>query len=453
MAASCHEERCLAKLLDLIRRHQDDAPLILLFAAGIVGAYTQATLPARHGGEMWNLAWNLADHGTFANPFSPLKTGPTASNPPLAPLLTSALIRIFRAPFLIYMSSALLSILANAFSAALLPRLSRVFFGDAVPGIFAACLWLPTMQVIPGWDTNYTSAALIYFACLTASILGSGADSKWGASVGAGVLAAALCLLNPSTLLVWFPWLVYLYVRFGIRSRRAVQSIAIILSIAFIASAGWAHRNQRALGSFVIRTRLGSVLYVSNNDCAQPTILQEEMSGCFHSFDPNASIAEAEKLQQLGEIRYDKLRESNAMEWIRTHPGRFAKLAWARFVFFWFPKADSIPSVFSFGENFGDRDYMEQWQNRERRVAYAISASTLLSCLGLALMLHARLPVVWFVIVSLGLYPLMYYVIIADVRYRDPVLWISLLPAGYFLTRLFDRGNPSSLRNAAAPQS
>jgi len=39
-----------------------------------------------------------------------------------------------------------------------------------------------------------------------------------------------------------------------------------------------------------------------------------------------------------------------------------------------------------------------------------------------------------FVLFVLFIYPLMYYVVVSDVRYRLPVLWLSLLPAGYFLT-------------------
>lgn len=443
----------MAKLLKLIRRHQDDVPLILLFAAGLVGAYTQATLPARHGGEMWNLAWNLADHGTFANPFNARNIGLTASNPPLAPFLSAALIRAFRVPFLIYTASALLSILANAVSAALLPRLSRTFFGDLIPGVFAAILWLFTMQVIPGWDTNYTSAGLICFACVTGSIFTGTMEAKVRLSICAGLVAGALCLLNPTSILVWLPWLVFLYVRVGFRNRQAIAASAIILLVTFLTSAGWAIRNERTIGAYVIRTGLGIELYVSDNDCAEPTILQEEMSGCFQSHHPNSSAPEAEEFVRLGEIQYDKVRTTDALSWIQKHPRRFTELTWSRLLYFWFPKAEKIPVGFSFGENFGHPDYMEKWQSRQNRIAYAIWICTILSLIGLALMIRARLPVVWFIIVSLGVYPIMFYITIFDVRYRDPVLWISLLPAGYFLTRLVDRDNSADTNIATASQS
>ena len=413
-------------------------PLMLLLVAGMVGVYSQTTLPARHGGEMWNLAWNLADHGTFANPFLNLNVGPTASNPPLAPFISAVLIRTLRVNFLIYMASSLLSILANACSAALLPRLSRLFFGDPVPGVLGAVLWLFIMQVIPGWDTNYTAAGLIYFACFTGSIFSQIATYSKLKGVLAGILAGALCLLNPMSVLIWAPWLLYQSWRAGIRNRNVIAAFGTIFGIAFLAASGWAMRNEFAIGAFAIRTGLGIELYVSNNDCARPTILQEEMNGCFESHHPISSLSEAEAFHQMGEVRYDAVRVNDAKTWIRGHFDTFVSLSAARFAAFWFPVAESIPDQFAFPETFGIPDYMVRWNRWQHRIAYAIWISTLLSAFGLALMIYERQPVVWFILASLGVYPLMYYITIADVRYRDPVLWISLLPAGYFLSWIVD---------------
>ena len=436
------EARVLQRPLDLIRRHPGDASLVLMLAAGLAGAYSQWVLPARHGGEMWNLAWNLADHSAFANPFTTLDTGPAASNPPLAPLITAGLIRVFRVPFLIYVSSSLLSILANALSAALLPKLSRVFFGDIIPGVLAAVLWLFSMQVIPGWDTNYTAAGLISFACLTASLVGNETRHPKTLSFVAGVLAAALCLLNPASMLIWVPWIAYLLWRMGIYNRGAMKACGAIVGVAFIVVAGWCMRNHRAIGAFVIRTGMGIELYVSNNDCAQPTIMEEEVNGCFRKLHPNSNVQEAREYRRLGEVQYNKVRTEDAIVWIRAHPSRFAELSWARFLGFWFPAGDSIPNGFAFQEDFGVHDYMRKWNSREHRIACAMSIGTALSLLGLAFMVHERRPVAWFVVTSMALYPLMYYVTIGDVRYRYPTLWVTLLPAGYFLTKILGVSDP-----------
>jgi hypothetical protein len=44
-----------------------------------------------------------------------------------------------------------------------------------------------------------------------------------------------------------------------------------------------------------------------------------------------------------------------------------------------------------------------------------------------------------FVLFVLLIYPLMYYIVVSDLRYRAPVLWLSLLPAGYFVFIISDR--------------
>jgi len=40
------------------------------------------------------------------------------------------------------------------------------------------------------------------------------------------------------------------------------------------------------------------------------------------------------------------------------------------------------------------------------------------------------------VLFVLAVYPPIYYVVVSDVRYRYPVLWLTFLSAGYLLTRL-----------------
>jgi hypothetical protein len=35
-------------------------------------------------------------------------------------------------------------------------------------------------------------------------------------------------------------------------------------------------------------------------------------------------------------------------------------------------------------------------------------------------------------------YPMMYYIVVSDVRYRLPVLWLSLLPAATFVMSCWD---------------
>ena len=119
---------------------------------------------------------------------------------------------------------------------------------------------------------------------------------------------------------------------------------------------------------------------------------------------------------RLGEIEYDRTRTRDAKSWIRMNPAAFAWLSLARMRDFWFPQR-------------GDHPFE----------SIVIWISTLLSIPGMVLMARQRAKVSLFVVIVLMIYPLMYYIVVSDLRYRVPVLWMSFLPAGYFLFVLKDR--------------
>ena len=50
----------------------------------------------------------------------------------------------------------------------LLLPLSAILYGDRLPGVFAALLWIGAMRLMPQWDTSSTVLALILFALVTA---------------------------------------------------------------------------------------------------------------------------------------------------------------------------------------------------------------------------------------------------------------------------------------------
>jgi hypothetical protein len=60
-------------------------------------------------------------------------------------------------------------------------------------------------------------------------------------------------------------------------------------------------------------------------------------------------------------------------------------------------------------------------------------------------MLRHRQRITFFILGVWLLYPPVYYVMVSMDRYRYPILWTSLLPAGYFLAWLTER-------NAVSPQ-
>ncbi len=434
--------KAVTKILDSIRAHPSDVSVALFVVAGIIGALSQAMHPASQGGEMMSLAKNIAEHGTFANPFRTLATGPTAVNPPLYPFLLAGLMKLLRLPFLVYGAAVLGSVLANALTAALLPRVSDLFYGDVIPGVIGSVLWMTAMPEPPGWDTSYTIAALLLFCLLTATPVGPYAQSIQRAA-GGGVIAGVLFLLNPASQLISVPWIGYLLWQSSEDLKSSFKYCGTILAVLCVFAIGWCGRNYHELGAFVVRTNLGMTLYVSNNDCAQSSVLRDALNGCYQALHPNESIREAELLRNMGEVQYDRSRIAATMNWIGAHPAKFVKLTMERALEFWFPPVEAIPekSVVS--------GPAREWLTRRNRVSYAIWVITALSVPGLILMYRRREPVLWFVLAVMAIYPLLYYVVVSDIRYRYPVLWLSALPAGYFIRAVLEKMSEPSKAQVA----
>jgi len=416
------------KLLRSIREHQPDVSLSLFFAAGVIGLSLQIRYPAEGGAEMMTLARNIAAHGTFANPFPTLNTGTTAMNPPLYPLMVAGLIKVLRIPSLVWAATIAGSILANAVTAVLLLRVSCLFFGDVMPGLAASILWLGVMPASPGWDTSYTVMGLLFFCLLTHSAMDRA--NNIGALAAGGVVGGLLFLLNPSSLLISLPWVGYLAWKQKRHFYHSLKYCGIVVAVIFIFVAGWSVRNHLRLGTFAVRTNLGMTLYASNNDCAESSVARDSWNGCYQAHNPWMSVREAELLRNIGEAQYDRSRIAETKKWVKANPGKFLKLTAARVVEFWFPPAETIPA--SVADNTHDTWFVT-WQSRQNGIAYAVWIITALSLPGFVCMARNREPVRVFVLLVLALYPLLYYVVVSDIRYRYPVLWLSLLSAGYLV--------------------
>ncbi len=385
----------------------------LFVAGGVIGLLNMTLMPVPFGWgfEMVTLATNLAKHGTYANPFSVLDTGVTAAYTPLYPFFLSLLMRVFRNPDLAALAATIGNILINAIIAACLPRVSWLFFRNVRSGIAASILWLFSAQLMPDWDASYTAAALILFCLFTDATVGK--HRFFLLAIPGGLLAGALFLLNPSSMIVFLPWVAYLLIFRKTSMRQTVIYLTVVLALFALIASGWAYRNYLHLGKFVVRTNLGMTLYASNNDCASPSLFDEENDNCHEAHHPNTSLQEAQVLRSLGEVAYDRLRTADAKAWMRAHPRRFLSLTAGRFRDFWFPAAAGHPYKIA-----------------------TIWLATLLSIPGLILMARRRMDVIAFLFAVFVLYPILYYVVVSDVRYRYPILWLTLLPAGFFVDAL-----------------
>ncbi len=367
------------------------------------------------GYEMMAVARNLAQDGTFANPFYALPTGPTAVEPPLYPLFVALAIRVFGAHSMVpYWVVIFANIFANALVAALLPWVSAALWGTCTAGIAAALLAIAAFRPMTAWDASFTQLGLVLLTILAAAQLAKpGRFVRGGAIVGA--FAGLLFLLNPASVLVSIPCAAFFAVRSGAPRQWIRFAVPLVLAAALV-NLPWLARNYAIWGRPIVRTNFGMTLYASNNDCAQPGMIEEEMAGCYDTKHPNTNLREAELLRSLGEPEYDRRRTADGLAWIRANPSRFVWLTRMRILQFWLPRPGPLPYT-----------------------TYAVWILTILSLPGLVWMARRREAAVLLFLVEFLIYPLAYYVVVANIRYRVPILWMSCLAAGYFLVGAFSR--------------
>ncbi len=192
-------------------------PVIIMTLAGATSAFIYRVWvhgPAIDGGgESYALARSLALHGTFADPFGGLaKTGPSAHLTPLFPAFLAAIMRISEAIFA--PATFFLALLAQGFNAALLPALSRRFFGTPRPGWIAAAavILLPVYRLYPTWDAMYSADILMLSILLLFFLFDRGPANAARGAV-AGLLTAFILLSGRPCGLVLVVFVVWIPVR------------------------------------------------------------------------------------------------------------------------------------------------------------------------------------------------------------------------------------------------
>jgi hypothetical protein len=397
--------------------------LLIFCAAFLSYAYTTRGvldwmgIPA--GAETLNVARTLATTGRFADPFGSIQahSGFTAH---LAPAYPAILALLFRgvgyglASLTILWAANLVFIAAQL---ALLPVLSSLLDLGPLPGIIGAVLGvlLPQYTVDFVWESLLTGAELVLLCLLIRQMLN--ARPTWLRVSLIGLLSGVAILTNPLMVLVLASWA--LAASFSTRPGErlaTIGSFAIIIGIAALVCAPWIIRNKLRLGSFfLIRDNMGLELSVSNNDCAAATLRENLESGCQAIVHPSRNSEITQQIATMGEYQFNQAQLEQALGWIARHPKRFVLLTAQRFALFWFPVKGLAPF---------------------RRFPAAVWATTLISFLGFIFLWKRKREVAWFLGGTLLVHPLIYYVVQFEPRYRDPIMWISLLLAGYGLTEL-----------------
>jgi 4-amino-4-deoxy-L-arabinose transferase-like glycosyltransferase len=390
--------------------------------------------------EMALAAESLARTGVLGNAYHG-ETGPTAHVPPAYALLLAAVYLLLgpgtRAALL---AQSLLSILVVAATAAALPlvaRRARLTPGaGTVAGLALAVLPCNLWNEVDGaWEQVYAAAALLGLLCLFLTIH----DSDWGRAspiAWAGLAVGFVALLHPSLLPFAFLFVAAeLATRPGLRARVAAGGLGLALGAAVVVSP-WVWRNYDAFGAFVpLRSNFGLELHIGNNPDATgltyPWEPDPPPAGWRHPIDDRG---ERELLVELGEVVYMRHRGRLARDWIAAHPGLFARLTAARFVWFWLPP----PALWA-------KSGLGRWVNSITFVALAV-----LTFAGLLVLGIVRHPYRWVLATAVFGPSLVYLVTHVEARYRYPIFALTLLVSADLVLRVirwlgdFPRSRPAA---------
>jgi hypothetical protein len=384
--------------------------------------------------ETGNIAYALAQGKGFSNVFR-TETGPTAWLAPVYPLIVAATFKVFGTfTAQAFFACAGLNILFS--SAACVP----IFYaGRRIGGLGvaagAAWLWavFPSAVMMPFewiWETSLSAllAALLLWATLELAESGKWID--WGVY---GVLWGLALMTNPALALL-LPFLLgWAAARWRGENSLRWKRVALAASVAILCCVPWTIRNYVVFHRFIpVRSNLPFELWLGNND-----IFDE------HARNGRKSITRTEEVRrytQLGETAYMAEKWDLATSFMRAHPGLESQLAGRKFVSFWmgteapvknFRETDSwlirgiLLSSFltAVGTWFGvvvlwaRRKRITQ-RHRVRRVSAETERDEVEEIKSPPVLPLAVFPVV---------FPCLYYLTHADLRYRHPMDPVVLL--------------------------
>jgi hypothetical protein len=395
--------------------------------------------------ETGNIAYALAQGKGFSSVFR-TETGPTAWLAPVYPLLVAAMFKLFgvftaRAFF----ACVGLNILFSA--AACVP----IFFaGKRIGGlgVGAAGAWLwavfPSGVMMPFewiWDTSLSALLVALILWATLELEESERWLDWGVY---GVLWGLALMTNPALGLL-LPFLLgWAALRGRGESSLRWKQATLAVGVAILCCVPWTIRNYVAFHRLIpVRSNLPFELWLGNND-----IFDEHARGGRKSI---TRTEEARRYAQLGETAYMAEKWELATSFMRAHPGLELRLAGRKFVAFWMGTESPL-------KNFRETD---SWLIRGILLSSFLTAVGAL--LGVLLLWKGgkritqgrrdrrgsaeksqnndgaqeteRMPFFPLAVFPV-VFPCLYYLTHADLRYRHPIDPIVLLLTAIFLAEI-----------------
>ena len=361
--------------------------------------------------ETGNIAYSLAAGHGFSSPYWQ-ETGPTAWLTPVYPVLVAVIFKIFgiHTPHSFF-AVVFLNILFSAAACVPLFYIGKRVGGLAV-GAGAAWLWaiFPNAVVIPYewvWDTSL--AALLMAAILWATLELAETQGVRG-WCGYGLLWGFALMTNPSlgsVLPVLLGWAAYHGWK---RGNLHLSRPLLACGIAVLCCVPWTVRNYLVFRRFIpLRSNFPFELWLGNNEQF------DEQSQVVPAADPER--AEIRKYVHMGETAFMQDKWQRATTFVKTHPRLEVILFGRRFVATWTGMEKPL-------EGFRDAD-----SPLVRLVLISNTLAAIGALCGILALLRSRNIYAFPLATVLIVYPVIYYVTHASLRYRHPIDSVMLLLA------------------------
>ncbi len=406
--------RCLRRFI--LRRRMFVVFFVLAFAFRVAIALalkSGSTLPAMKtiapdiwttSTEMEGIAVNVAEYGDYY-----LNGVTTAHYTPAFPLYLAGVFSIFGTGLLARIVIVTLSCAVSALRCGLVPLFAidaglgpRV--GALAGGISVLYIGALQTDISGGLDGPFVAIALLV---LVWTVLRLWRDGSWQTRTPWWFFAfcGLSALLNPNLLPVIGGFLLVGAVACPAGARlRYLRQTALLALCVLACLLPWAIRNYLSLGAPILtRSNFGLEFWLSNGPGR--TFDLPHNYGTYH---PSVSKIEADRLVDLGEVEYNRLRLTEAVGWVWAHPAEFLHLTAQRLAAWWFPPRPAILVV-------------------------PLIVLTLLAITGLWLMFRHQPMVAWLFLVTWITFPDVYYIVQWSSRYRYPMDWQILLCASVAL--------------------
>lgn len=391
-----------------------------------------------YGLELGRVARAIAAGQGFSSPLLTTDSGATAWFTPIYPYLIAGIFKIWG----IYsgLSHRIIQTMNCAFAALTIFPIhaiaKRTFGAGAAIGAAWTWVFLPTALYYPTlwvWDTTLLALVFSLIFWATLAMRGRHTVRAWTAY---GVLWAFGVLINPSILSVlpcFAAWLIWEARKLRLPWLKPAAAALLVFGVCMIP---WTVRNYRTFGKvIVLRSNFGLELWLGNNLNVTDTMGQWQ--------HPSTNREEAAKYVRMGEIAYMADKQHEAVAYMRTHPMETLNLIFRRFEMNWLAFSDSPVDV---------------WVNGDVTSRIFLVLNILLSLLCLLGVLAAyrlQIPDAAPFAMVLLVFPLVFYLTHASLRYRfpmDPIMLILAAGAVANFAAFAQSGNRSE-KKAAAPVS